>query len=346
VFADVDLRSSKRIVTITPNVFDDVYDYTAPTDIKGYGIIDVRPQAGREIGSKIKLVSSEFFDRKKSDVNLLAAIEDDDFARKLRLNIDVNDDVTTVSDFGSTVSPSGTWGAFGDAANVIADTDNYVEGSGSLKFDLVGSGATAGVVNSALTAIDISDYVNAGSALVWVYINSTTNLTNWILRIGSDSSNYYSITVTTQHDSTAFRTGWNLLRFAFVDKSTTGAPVDTACDYCALYMTKSAAKSDDGYRVDNLELHTGEIYEIVYYTKYPWQNTSATYLENSSSATDYINADTDEFDLIVMKGKVEMYRELRDYEQMKLAQVDYENMKRAYKRRYKSEALIMQDSYY
>ena len=64
VYAEMDLKSSKRRAVLTPNVFDDVYVYTAPTDLKEYGIIDVRPQAydSRVLDSRVKLVGPEQFD--------------------------------------------------------------------------------------------------------------------------------------------------------------------------------------------------------------------------------------------------------------------------------------------
>jgi hypothetical protein len=245
------------------------------------------------------------------------------------------------------LTDNGTWSAYNDAANVVLDNDNFVEGSGSIKFDLTGSATTAGIQNTTLDTLDISDFTNNGSVFVWVYINSTTNLTNFILNIGNDlTTNYYSQTVTATNEGVAFQNGWNLLRFSFASMTENGTVTDTAVDSIRLYMTKSSGKSDDGYRVDDIQLHTGQIYDVVYYSKYPWQSSVGTYIENSTTSTDYINADTDEFDLFVAKGKVEMFRELKEYDQMKLAQEEYKALKTTYETRNRSERIKPSIKYY
>lgn len=346
VFLDCDFRSSQRRSTITPNIFDDVYDYTAPSDLKDLAVIDIIPQVNRKLSSRMNLVTPEFFDRKKLYYDNLVTVTDDDFVRQLRLSIDADDTKAKIAGFDSTTSDGSNWALFGDATNVVSDTDNYVDGGGSVKFDLVGSGTTAGLQNAGITSFDITDYLNNGVALVWIYVNSTTNLTNFIIRLGSDPSNYYSITATVASDGNAFRAGWNLIRWNFSSKSTTGTPTDTAIDFCAIYMTKTSGKDDDGYRLDDLQLHIGEIFDVLYYTKYPWQTSSGVYTENSAgSTTMLINADTDEFDLMVMKGKVETFRELRDYEQMNAAEAEYQKMKKRYEYSHKSRRLKFYDSY-
>jgi len=345
VFLEMDLRSSKRRATISPTVFLSMFDYTAPSDIKDNAIVDVIPQGVRSIATRTDLVSNEFFDRKKETVKNLVTMGDSSFTRTLRLSLDPNETTVLVSSLDSTTSPNGTWTAYSDATNLTADTDNFVAGGGSLKFDLTGSGILAGIVNSTLTAIDITKYKDNGSALVWAYINSTTNLTQFNLEMGDDTSNYYYMVATTRVDGNAFQNGWNQLRFAFLDKTTTGTPSNTSTDFVRLYMVKTSGKSDDGYRFDDLSLHTGRIYDLLYYSKFPWQSSSGTYQENATASTDYLNADTEEFDILVLKGKMELARELRDYSEYNLAKADYEAAKARYKRTHSSERKLMSDSY-
>jgi len=47
VLSDIDMRSMKRKTYLVPNLFSDIYDYAAPSDLKDTGIIDVRPQINR-----------------------------------------------------------------------------------------------------------------------------------------------------------------------------------------------------------------------------------------------------------------------------------------------------------
>jgi hypothetical protein len=197
----------------------------------------------------------------------------------------------------------GDWVVFGDGTNLTRDTENYVKGNASLNWDIsAAGGTTAGIQNSLLDDFDISDYAGNGSAFVWAYITSATNLTNFILRIGNDSSNYYAITITATNEGTAFEAGWNLLRFDMVNKAETGAVDKTTCDYVALYMTKAAGKiSETDYRFDNLVLKIGDHFNVVYYSKYGWQSNAGVWLENSTADTDLVNCDTDEYGLIIAK---------------------------------------------
>ena len=350
VYVDVDLRSAKRKAVITPNIFDDVYIYTAPTDLKEYAIIDIKPQKypNRKLDSRVKLVTPEVFDRKKSNRNLFVSVEHDSMVDRLLVNIDVDDTKKDVSSFDTLGAGGSTnWIIFGDATNIVLDTNNKVEGGGSLRFDLVGSGTTAGLENTALTSFGIgTDYVDAGYATCWIYINATANLTNFIIRIGSSSTVYHSITATTDHAGNAFVAGWNLIRWNFADRTTTGSPDNSAIDYVAVYMTKTSGKSDDGYRLDILQLHTGEIYEIYYYSRYPWQDSSAAYLENSTAAGDYINADTDEIDLIAARTRMEFARRRRDYTELADARVEYSGLLQTYKFANPSERLPLESEYY
>jgi len=345
VFDDADLRSAKRRSTISPTVFDSVYDYTAPSDIKDNAVIDIIPQGVRSVSTRVDLVSNEFFDRKKETVKNLVTMGDNSFARILRLSIDTDEINVLVSGLGSTTDPNGTWTSYSDATNLVADTTNYVAGGGSLKFDLTGAAITAGIVNSTLTQFDITDYKDDGSAVVWAYINSTTNLTQYNLEIGNDTSNYYYLVALTQVNGNAFQNGWNQLRFAFSGKTTTGTVTDTTIDFVRLYMVKTSGKSDDGYRFDDLSLHTGRYFDVLYYSNYPWQNSGGTYIENSTVGTDYLNVNVEEYNLAVLRGKMELARDLRDYNEYNLAKADYLTALQRYKRTHPSERKLLSDSY-
>lgn len=349
VYMEADLKSAKRYAALTPNIFDDVYTYVAPTDLKDYAIIDVRPQAEptRTLNSRVRLVTPEAFSRKKGGRNLYVSVLDDELARVLLIDIDVNDNKEVVSTLDSLDAGSSTnWVLFGDATNVVLDTNNKVEGGGSVKFDLVGSGTTAGIQNSGIDSFAIgTDVVDSGAAFAWIYINSITNITNFILRIGSSSTVYFQITETTDAAGNAFVNGWNLIRFDFADKTETGTVDRGAIDYVAIYMTKTSGKNDDGYRVDALQLHSGEIYNILYYSKFPWQTASSVYAENSTQGTDYLNCDTDDFDIFVFRGKMELARELRDWEQYKFAEAEYQRMLQKYKLVHPSERLKLESEY-
>jgi len=347
VIKDVDLRTTKRLSSVI-NVFNKIYDYTCPSDIKGIKIIDLVPQVNRSPSSEIELVPAEEFDRRKTFEQIIVAFNDHDTLRKLRASVVVDSDQVTISNLDTTASGGGLWTGYGDGQNVRADTANYVEGVGSLLWDIgSGGGTTAGIVNSTMNIFDITNYLLQGSFFLYVYIQSTTNLTNFKLRVGSSSANYYEMTVTVTNEGNAFSAGWNLLRFDLVNRTTTGTPNNAACNYVAMFMTKNAAKiSEVNYRFDGLILCNGFLNQVLYYSKYGWQTVAGAYLENSTADTDLLNADTEEFNLIALRCKMESDRRLRDWNAYAIDKNDYLESKAHYLEMYPSEAKLLTQTYY
>lgn len=344
---DIAIRSTRRKASLSPELFPEIYQYACPSDLRDYRIIDIPAQAKRYDGS-FGLVPSEQFavSPQKGDI----AIDDYNGVRTLLVNSHVTTDTIVISPLESTTSGGGTWTAVGDATNLRDDGDDYIKGAGSLAFD-IGSGATttAGIVNTGVNTVDISDYLGGHSSVfVWVRINSTTNLTNFILRLGNDASNYYSKTVTARHDGNAFQSGWNLLRFPLTSLTETGTVTDTAIDYVSIYMTKTAGKIDEtDYKFNNIVLMRGVIHEIAYYSKYGWQNTSGTYLENSTDTSDYVVADTSEYEIFVKHGIRRGMRLTNFSEQeIKDADAEYGDALKVYGSQNPDESQLMVSSYY
>lgn len=320
---DIALRSTRRKATLSPDLYPGIYQYACPSDLRDYRIIDIPAQAKRSDGS-FGLVPFEQFsvNPRAGDI----AIDDYNSVRTLYINSSISTDSITLSTLESTTAGGGTWTAVGDTTNIRADGDDYITGNGSLAFD-IGSGATttAGIQNTSLDSKDITDYLGGHSSVfVWVRINSTTNLTNFILRIGTNNTNYYSKTVTARHDGNAFQSGWNLLRFPLTSLTETGSVTDTAIRYVSLFMTKTAGKiNETDYKFNNLVLARGVIHEISYYSKYGWTTSSGTYIENSTDVSDYVLADTSEYDLLVKHGTRRGMR-LTNFERQDIEDADKE----------------------
>ncbi len=364
LLSEIDLRSMKRKSALSPNLFDDIYQYSCPSDLKSDGIIDVKPQIDRAGRTDYwELVTEEEFDRLKDEgrvdrfgdpINIykgeaysganLIAISRDDLVNKLLLSRPVDDNSLGIDSLDSV----GDWEGFGDGENLTADSDNYVKGSASINWDInADGGTTAGIVKDFSDTFDISNYIGTGSFFAWAYITSATNLTNYILRIGSSSSAYYSITVTTNNEGASFYAGWNLLRFDFTNKSETGTVDTDACDYVALYITKDAAKvSETDYRFDNLVIKMGPYYDVIYYTRYAWQSSAGTYLEDATTTTDLLNMETDEFNLAVLKTLQFMEEHLKKFKEADRWEKKYEAKKDEYIMRNPSEALLLQQTYH
>jgi hypothetical protein len=347
---EIDFRSTKRKAAMAPNLFNDVYQYACPTDLKADKVIGVQPQKlNRSRFNYYNLVPEENFDQlKQTRFNLLSFTERD-MTRKLLASVDNEDNLSTVVSPLDSLTGSGSWVLFGDAETLTADSFDYVVGNGSIKFNLsAAGGTTAGIQATDIPTFDLTQYATAGSVFVWVNITSTTNLTNYKIRLGNDASNYYEMTATTTNEGTAFVTGWNLLRFDFSGKTTTGTVSLTTCDYAVVYMTKTSGKvSENGYGFDQIILRRGEISNLIYYSKYMWQTSAGTWIENATTTTDKINLDTEEFDVVAENCIKWCAAGIREYENdFTIADKEYEKKKKAYRKQYKSEALSQTTDYY
>jgi hypothetical protein len=338
----IGIRSAIRRATSPANLFNGVFEYSWPADADGNMVVGIQPQTGeRENDGGYELTTEEEFDLYKNSKSNLLSFSHNSLTTKLLASVLVDDLSLIVGGLDSTTGDEGTWSAFGNASNVAQDTYDFVKGYASLKFDLTSGGTTAGVANSDIRDYNLTEYKSNGSVFVWVYISATTGITNAIIRLGSDSSNYYSMTATTTNSGAAFSVGWNLIRFDFTGKTTTGTPVDATCDYAAVYFTKDSGQTGTSFRFDHIILKRGKIHNVIYYSRYMWQNTSGTYLENSTSDTDYLNCETDEYDLFVEKGTEYAAREAREYDDHKLAQQNFDRLGKVYKKRNPTEALVI-----
>lgn len=350
IVGDLDLRSHKRVATLSPNLFDQVYDYGAPADLKGEKLIDLRKQANRPSNEHWLLVDDVNFDRYKGLSAYRIAIRDENFGKTIRADGVYGDKQITLHECQS-LTADGTVAASGDASNLTVDTDNYISGGSSINFDMA-AGATTGVVSiTGFGQKNLSAYEDKGAVFVWVFIPDATDadgddLTNFILRVGNDASNYVSRTITTNNEGADFYDGWNLLRFELNGATETGTVDWTAVDYLHLTVTKSASMAaDTDWRIDSFVARIGEIYSAVYYTKYGWQNSSGTYIEESSATTDVVVADTDEIEGIAFKAAEFAAQELLDKELVPYFRGEYENWKRNYQANNPSEALKKSRSY-
>ncbi len=340
---EVALRSGRRKQQLTPNLFNGVYEYACPTDLADNRIIDIPAQAKRQDGS-FGLIPTEQFN--VNPVNGDIAIDTFNGTRVLMIKSEVATPSITISD----TADETIWSAFGDATGITLDRDDFIKGNASIKFAIsAAAGTTAGIQSSLIPVFDITDYLGGNSSLfTWHKINSITGITNYVLRIGTNASNYYQKTITTKNDGTAFENGWNLLRFDLTNLTEVGSVTDTSINYVALYMTKTTGKvSETDYKFNNIAILRGVTHNIEYYSKYGWQTGAGAYIQNSTDPLDVVVADDTEYDLIVQKGKVlGMPLTNFDMDERLEAKRDYEAMKMAYTLQNPNESVVMTSSYH
>lgn len=293
----VDPPETIRIAQIPNAIHDDIYDYTIATDTKGKKIIDIRPQAGREIEDSFSQRLSREFDKYKELGTF--QVRHNKGIKSLRISADIKGSPVTVCQMDA-LTGEGTWTAGGDAANLTRDTLEYLYGAASLNFDLNAAGTVGYIENSTFDDVDLSDYDEVGALFVSIYIPDTTIITNFILRWGNDSSNYWSQTVTAPHDQSTFKTGWQILRFEWNGATETGTVTPSAIDYLRLSVTYDGTAETD-LRADKITCSKGEIYEQEYYSECLFQNSSGTWISKPTDDTDQINLDEDGYNLYLFE---------------------------------------------
>ena len=349
VITDHDLKSQKRSSVTVPNLFTEVYNYALATDFDK--LIDIMPQVKRNKSLEWRLTTPEEFDRQKYQSKDLCAIQISDNVTKLLASTLVDDTTSVPSTLDTLTSglASGSWTAFGDAENLVADQDNYVKGNGSIKFGINASGSTtAGIQSATVSTYDITDYLADGSGFVWVYMPSVTNITNVKLRLGNDSSNYYEFTATTTNENTNFVVGWNLIRFTLSSGVQTGTVDTDTCEYAVIYLTKDSSVINlTSFRFDHIFLKIGKIYSTIYYSNYPWQSSTGTYKLRATTTSDVLNATSREYQLFIEKAVAILGNVVKEFKLAEIAQGRYDKqLLPNYKLDEPSEALVLQTTSY
>lgn len=349
IATEIDPPETKQLAELT--LYDGIYDYSPPSDLKGNKIIDLRPQAPRAHSDNFTQKLNEEFDIYKSNQDF--TIEFDNGTKVLRVSKSLTGN-QLVEGLDS-LTANGTWSAAGGATSLAVDTIYKTQGSASLKFNV---GASGGYIeNSTFTAVDLTDHDEVSSLFVRVYVPTTTGLTNMILRWGNDSSNYWSKTVTAPHFGSSFKTGWQWVRFDWSSATETGTVAPASIDYLRLTITTSASAT--AYRVDEIRSVLPHIYECLYYSRFLFRSSAGTFLETPTATddTDIINLETDGYNLLLYETCRLVAQEIQGEDSAFDAaffkqelygdgSANKPGMYKRYKKSYPSETIKSQSTYY
>jgi len=323
-------------------VYDDVVRYPLASDMKSEALIDIQMYKNYSEASatKYRKVSPNVF-RSMQELDTVAFDYSDGLSWMLG-NFNTDFQTTVISSLDSLTS-EGTWSAADDGTNIVANAINYIAGSGSISCDMTGGGTTLSIVNSTLTALDLTD---VDKFFVWVYLPSYATLTSLTLLYGSSALNYYSTSATTPFDKNSFNTGWNLV--AFNKGTATGSPDITAVDYSKISLNFSSAPAVlTGFLFDSLLASTGNPIEQAYYSKYPWKNSSGTWIQDSTSNDDILNATELEYNVWLLRCTYEASKAIPlSDSQITLLKNDYLEVKNEYFNRYPSRRIKEQTYLY
>lgn len=348
VLLDVDPKETTRIVQM-PQIFNDVFDYALPPDVKGDRITDLRLQAGRLPGDVFTQGYAMDFDANKftSFANKVYT-QWNTGVKTIRIEAPF---LTSPLQLCSTDTTDG-WSATPGASDITLDQQNNVAGGGALVFNLLAGSATGNIENSSLQPVDMTDYVNNSTGFLWVYIPNASSITDINVRWGTDSSNYYNYTATTTQQGTTFINGWNLIALPWVSATKVGTPTDTDYQYVRVTVSYDGTLQT-GFKIDNLTFGLGYYFEIQYYSKYLFRDpVTNVFQEKVVDITDnnkLINLDTESYNLLFNKTAFYIAQSLQGADASYDAdywQTEYEKALQRYQSQNPSEAINKTESYY
>lgn len=345
---DVDPQETKRISQFSNPIYNSIFDYPLPVDLKGNKIIDIRPQANRQSAVWLQMYNQAFDISKARTLQEQFTINFNASVKTIRLTAPNLPNPISIND-ASSLTSNGTWTAGGSASNLSVDNVNYITGAGSLKFDLAAAGSTGYLENSTIDSLDLSTYVNQASNFLYTSLPTASNFTSVTLRLGSSSTNYYSLAVTATQQATAFANGWNLLAYLWSSMTVTGSPNSSAITYCRVTWAYNGT-AQTGVRLNNITSIMGQILEIEYYSKYMFRDvTTGTYQETVTDDANLINLDTESYNLLLYQVAFLAVQQTQGLDMM--ADQNYfgkfytDNVAR-YKAMYKSEIQKPRQTYY
>ena len=349
VLQDVDPKETTRIVQLS-QVFNSVFDYAIPTDVKGDRITDIRPQAGRNPSDIFVQDYAQTFDSQKL-LGFTNAIytQHNTGVKSLRIEAPTLTSPIQLCDTSTTTG----WVATSGADSITLDSTNYVAGNGALVFNLLAGQASGYIENSTLNAVDLTSHVNVSTLFMWVYMPSGSAITSVNLRWGSSSANYYNYTATATQQGTAFVNGWNLLAFPWVSATKVGTPVNTSYTYSRVTVAYNSTLQT-GFKVDNITSTLGHIFEIQYYSKYMFRNPTTnafqeTVVDAATDSSTIINLDTESYNLLFNKVAFYVAQALQGSDasyDVTFFDSEYQNALKKYKAQNPSEVMKKSESYY
>lgn len=348
---EVDPQETKRTLPFVNPIFNEVFDYALPVDLKGNRVIDILPQVNRTPTDYFAQWYNQQFDLIKNfTLQDNFTIQFNTGVKYIRINAPTLIPGVVINS-ADAISDNGTWAVTGTASNLQTDNVNFASGVGSLKFDLaagVGS-QVGGLRNSTMASTNLTNQVNQSSLFFWVYLPTASQFSSVELRWGSDASDYYSRTLSLTSTGTAFADGWNLLQANWLGATQVGTPDVANIDYLAVNYTYNGSLQT-AVRLDSIVCREGSILNIEYYSKYMFRDSiTGAFQETVTSDTNLINLDTESYNLLfclVSLYCVQQLVDIGDNFDLNFFTNQYQSALQRYKGMYKSEVTKPQVPYY
>lgn len=191
------------------------------------------------------------------------------------------------------LTANGTWAvdaSGSDATNLTLDSNEFQAGNASLNFDIDVSQSVnnlATIDNSTMAAVNLTNDEDLSSYVARVYIPDVTNFTSVTVYWGSDSTNYWSGTATTDILGNAFVAGWNRISVAWSATTKTSSPDVAAIDYLRLDFNYAGGQGDDtDFRVDDIRMIRPVTLELSYESWRVGESSGGTDLSQFTATAD------------------------------------------------------------
>lgn len=311
---NVDITESKKVVPLTQAVYSGDYLYALPTDVDS--IISLTPINGKFSSWE------EYINRDARSMGLDTSSLNNSFRTEYRqgtrlMRITGNHTTTTpiVLHDCDTLDENGTVTATVDANNIGINTINFIDGVGSIDFNITPSSGIATIVFDGIDTQDISSITRDGSfsMMLDVPVDLAGKITSVRIRLGNDSSNYLQQTVTLNAFNGAFVQGYNPVRFERRTATTTGTVDETDITYMEVSITHTASTNVIGVKIDHIIAEKGVAYALAYYSNLHYINSAGVSMDSPTSAGlgDSVIFNNDTFALIVEEMKKLMDFELK-----------------------------------
>lgn len=308
IWLQTQLDNDHSVRTYSVSFFDTLYSYklnAAVSDILESNALR-RATTETDIDMTRKDARQVLVDVSNRAQESTYALERRDGNLYLVVNHDSKYTALEVSSFDSLTANGGTWVADtvnSDANNVAIDNADGSNGTvGCLSFDITvaqSGNNRATILNSGLTSENLTDDYNLSSWILDFKTPEITNLTSVTFYWGSDSSNYYSVTQTTNYDGGAFTADFNnTLKFAWSGATVTGTPDKTAIDYIRIDINYGAGQTNQtSYKLDNLRLVRPEVLTLHYTSWNVGTSSGGTQLKVFTATTDipYFSGQYDQY---------------------------------------------------
>ncbi len=282
---NADIPEASGIQNIT--LYSGVYDYACDQRIFGTAINDIRPVGiSRSPSNDVIKVNQEDFDRNKKSGYLpsgtMATFQYDNGVPIIRIVAPFPVQQVPIDQMAETTG----WVAAGTASALTTDITSFYQSPASLKFTLgTGTGTLTKTLSSGLS---MSSYEDFGVTFLAIEIppgSTASNLTSISLKLGSDSSNYNSVSETEGFLGAWVSGQFLLVAFDFSGASEVGTPDWSAIDY--VQVTLIAGASFTNFRVGGLWMSLPSQAQVLY------QSSAIFLATGSTSPTTTITASTD-----------------------------------------------------